>query len=143
MHVPVFCYGSYMDPDVLRRFGAEPGEATRATLPGWRLTFTPHANIVKGEGSVEGFLFSMPHAEVDKLYGPDGFVTTYKPVPVLVEAAPGRAAVLTFVEEAHEQAPDGAYLESFLGICRRLGLPAAYIDAVRARADSLVRGALA
>ncbi len=144
MHVPVFTYGSYMDPDVLRRFGADPGAATRSTLPGWRLTFTPHANIVKDpEASVEGFLFSMPHAELDKLYGPQGFVTTYKPVPVIVHAEPGRAAALTFVEDAPEQAPDGNYLDSFLAICGRLGLPGAYLDAVRSQAEALVRGTLA
>ncbi len=144
MKVPVFCYGSYMDPQVLRRFGATPGAPTRATVKGWRLTFTPHANLVKDvDGAVEGFVFMLPHAELDKLYGPAGYVTTYKPMPVMIHAEAGRAAALTFVESAKEQAPEGGYLESFLGICGRLGLPGAYIEAIHERADSLVRGTLA
>lgn len=144
MKVPVFCYGSYMDPQVLRRFGASPGTPTRAKVAGWRLSFTPHANLVKDpDGVVEGFVFTLPHAELDRLYGPKGYVTTYKPVPVLIHADAGRAAAITFVEEAKEQAPEGTYLESFLGICARLGLPGEYIESIRGRADSLVRGTLA
>lgn len=144
MHVPVFTYGSYMDPDVLRRFGAEPGESSSAVLKDWRLTFSPHANIrPDGSQQVHGLVYRMHHAELDRLYGPDGYVTTYRPFPVAVVTPAGEVVALTFVEPAKEQAPDGAYLESFLAICKRMELPPAYIDGVRRQAEGLVRGTLA
>ncbi len=143
MDVTCFFYGSYMDPDVLRKFGAQPGQPMRATLPGWRLTFTPHANLLRGDGTAQGVVYQLPHAEIERLYGPDGYVTSYKPVPVLVELDGRQAVAMTFVEDAEEAAPDGPYLESFLAICARMGLPAEYLDAVKATAAGLVRGTLA
>lgn len=144
MHVPAFFYGSYMDPDVLRRFGARPGHAVPALLRGWRITFTPHANLVPdARATVHGFLFHLPHDELERLYGPAGFVTTYKPVPIAVDSSDGAVVAMTYVELADEQAPDGAYLESFLGICGRLGLPDDYVREIRSRADGLVKGTLA
>ncbi len=142
MKVPAFFYGSYMDPEVLARFGARPGVAIQATLPGWHVTFTPHANIQQGDGEVRGFVFELPYEELDQLYGPYGYVTTYKPVPVMLETPRGPMAAMTFVEFAPEQAPDGSYLDSYLSICRRLNMHPDYVQALRTKAESLVRGKL-
>lgn len=131
MKVATFCYGSYMDPDVLRRFGATPGTATPARLPDHRLVFSPHANVRPEAGhDVHGFVFELPHAELDKLYGPNGYVTSYRPVPVVVHTDAGTRPALTFVEEAEPTAPDGGYLQAFLAICHRLGLPPEYVAEV-------------
>lgn len=142
--VSCFFYGSYMDPDVLRKFGARPNDPVRASLPGWRLTFTPHANLVRSDSqTAEGVVYQLPHDQIEQLYGPDGYVTTYKPVPVLVEIGGRKAVAMTFVEMAKEGAPDGAYLESFLGICARMGLPERYLEQVKGQAARLVHGTLA
>lgn len=131
MKVATFCYGSYMDPDVLRRFGAHPDPPTPARLEGHRLAFTPHANVRPDpDHEVRGFLYHLGHDDMDLLYGPSGYVTTYRPVPVLVETEAGGVPAMTFVEEAPEQTPDGAYLEAFLAICRRMGLPPDYVAQV-------------
>lgn len=131
MKVATFCYGSYMDPDVLTRFGAHPDAPTPATLGGHRLAFTPHANVLPAPGeTVHGFLYHVAHDDLDRLYGPNGYVTTYLPVPVLVETADGSVPALTFVEDAPERTPDGAYMEAFLAICRRMGLPEDYVARV-------------
>lgn len=133
MRVATFCYGSYMDPEVLRRFGAHPDEPTPALLRGHRLAFTPHANVVPDpDGAVRGLVYHVSHDDLDRLYGPGGYVTTYRPVPVLVEAGAEGVGVpaLAFVEEAPEQPPEAAYLEAFLAICRRMGLPSEYVARV-------------
>ncbi len=129
-----------MDPELLRRYGAHPGAGQRATLRGWRVGFTPYANLIEAEnGSATGILYDLPYKELDLLYGPGGYVTTYYPVPVLVEAEGGPRAVLTYVEDAAERSPDAAYVESYLAVCRRVGLPRAVVDAV-ARQAGLVTG---
>ncbi len=131
MHVSAFFYGSYMDPEVLRKFGADPGVGVAARLAGHRLAFTPHANLLPAsDGGVHGFVYELTHDELDRLYGPNGFVTTYRPVPVVVETDAGSRTAMTFVEEAPEAAPDAGYLEAFLAICRRLGLPQDHVAAV-------------
>lgn len=124
--VLAFYYGSYMDPDVLRKFGAHPGEPQRAALHGWRLAYTPHANLVPDDGLVEGVVYDLPQAELDCLYGPGGYVTTYRPVDVEVDGRP----MQTFVEDAPEAKPDPEYLASLRALMDKVGLPAAYIEAV-------------
>lgn len=120
-----------MDPDVLRRFGANPTAPRRAHVDGWRLAFTPHANMVPdAEGRVEGVLYELTQTELDRLYGPDGYVTTYEPVEVVAHADAARQAG-TFVERAPEQPPEAAYVDSLLAIMRRAGLPSEYIENVR------------
>lgn len=136
--VAAFFYGSYMDPQVLKRFGATPTAPQPARLQGWRLTFTPHANLVPDpDGLVHGLLYELPHGELERLYGPSGFVTTYKPVPALVQTEAADVAALTFVERATEAAPEPEYLEALLEICARLGLPAAYIQDLEQQARRL------
>lgn len=124
--VLAFYYGSYMDPDVLRRFGANPGEPRRAKLDGWRLAYTPHANLLPGAGTVEGIVYDLPLDELDRLYGPDGYVTTYRPVTVEVDGQ----SMQTFVEDAPETTPDPNYVASLRAIMEKVGLPAAYVEAV-------------
>ncbi len=81
--ISCFFYGSYMDPAILRKYGANPGPMRPGRLKGWRLTFTPHANLVPDEGGeVEGVIMYLSQDDVDTLYGPQGFVTTYHPVDV-------------------------------------------------------------
>lgn len=134
MSVPCFFYGSYMDPDILRKFGANPGQPVPTALPGWRLTFTPHANLVRDDGATaHGVRLELPQDELDKLYGPTGFVTTYIPIDVDTDAGP----MTTFIEEAPEGAPEPGYLEALLDICRRMELPDAYIAEVEAEAQRL------
>lgn len=138
MKVPAFFYGSYMDPDTLREFGAEPGTPVRASVAGWRLSFTPHANLVPDkDGAVEGFVFEFSHDQLDRLYGPEGFVTTYKPVPVIAAVGDSMQPALTFVEDAEPTSPDAAYLEAYLGICQKVGLPGPYVAAVASEAEGL------
>jgi hypothetical protein len=109
------------------------------------LSFTPHANMVQGtpEDVVHGFVYDLSHGDLDKLYGPEGYVTTYKPVPVMATVGSAAVPTMTFVELAAQQAPEGAYLEAFVAICVRLGLPSEYVACIRAHAASLVRGTLA
>ncbi len=127
-----FFYGSYMDPEVLGRFGAEASNPIPATVAGQRLAFSPHANLLPDDGATaHGFLFSLTHEELDKLYGPNGFVTTYRPVAVMAKTDDGVVPAMTFVENAPEATPDPAYLESFLAICTRLGLPSDYVAGIK------------
>lgn len=121
-----FYYGSYMDADVLRRFGANPGVPRRAALQSWRLAYTPHANLLPGDGVVQGVVYDLEQDEMDRLYGPNGFVTTYAPVDVVVDGE----AMVTFVEDAPEAKPDPTYVESLRAIMEKVGLPRDYIEAV-------------
>lgn len=123
-----FYYGSYMDPDVLRRFGADPQAPRRATLPGWRLAFSPHADMVRDPvGTVEGVVYDLPQDELDRLYGPNGFVTTYRPVPVVL--ADGQE-VISFIAGGVEAPPDPEYAAGLFAIMERVGLPPEYIAQV-------------
>ncbi|MGB0652648.1 MAG: gamma-glutamylcyclotransferase family protein, partial [Thermoplasmatota archaeon] len=100
-----------------------PGRPRAATLGGWRIGFTPHANLLAApDGQVEGVLYDLPEEQLAKLYGPDGFVTTYGPRDVIVRAAGIEVAARTYIEDAVEAHPDAAYLESFLAICKKVGL---------------------
>lgn len=121
-----FYYGSYMDPDVLRRFGAQPGEPRRAQLHGWRLAYTPHANLVPGDDVVEGVVYDLPQEVLDRLYGPEGFVTTYAPVSIEIDGV----SMQTFVEDADEAVPDAEYKANLRAIMEKVGLPPDYIEAV-------------
>ncbi len=132
--VRCFFYGSYMDPDVLRAYGARSaGTPVPAVLPDWDLGFTPHANIHRVQGrSVHGFLMELPSWEVARLYGPDGFVTDYAPVAVTVQSRGGPVPATTYVAPWTPGMPDAAYLASYLAICRRMRLPPPAIAAIEA-----------
>ncbi len=126
-----FFYGSYMDPDVLAKYGATPGAITAAHLDDWELGFTPHANIHEAPGRrVHGFLVEVSEDDLARLYGPSGFVTDYEPVAVTAETLDGPVPTSTFVAPWTPQSPDPNYLASFLAICGRLGLPAAYVESI-------------
>ena len=123
MRVLAFFYGSYMDPDILRRFGADPPAPRKGHVDGWRLAFTPHANMVHETGGrVQGVLYALPHDELDRLYGPDGFVTTYRPVPVLAHGPDGPLPAMTFIEDAPEQDPEPEYVAAFRAIQQKMGV---------------------
>ena len=134
----VFTYGSYMDPEILAGYGVQAGAPRTALLRGWSLTFSPHANLVPRQDSlVHGFVYAMDHDQLARLYGPEGFVTSYLPVPVVAEVGEHGEPALCYVEPAAAAAPDPDYLDGFLNLCERVGLPEAYIADIHERAHAL------
>jgi hypothetical protein len=135
--VLVFFYGSYMNRAVLAEVGLAPAVWEAASLPGFEITISPRANLVRAPEQVAyGVLASATHAELDRLYAHarDVLGEVYRPEAVLVHTRSGAwQAALCYL--AHGMAPGAAerdYVERILAPARELGFPAWY----RARIES-------
>ena len=129
--VPVFFYGSFMDREVLRQRGVEPGDLQPAKLWGFDLRFRPLATIapVEEHACVYGLLATATHADLQRLYG-QGMASSYQPEAVIVETIPGRQlpalVYIAWGPTAPLSSPD--YLQHLLGPARESAFPEWYLQ---------------
>jgi hypothetical protein len=132
-HTPVFFYGLFMDPDLLRARGLAPANVRAARVPDMGLRIGRRAALVAQPGEVvHGFLMDLTHPEIDRLYAHPG-VAAYRPEAVVAEAADGAVAALCYnlPEAPAPGETDPAYAASLRELAARLGLPAGYVDRIR------------
>jgi cation transport regulator ChaC len=132
----VFFYGSYMNPEVLRGLGLDPGEIERARLSGFDIVISPRANLVRSDQhAVYGTCARATHEELEKLYAHARNVLgeIYLPEPVIVELDDGslRPALCYLCPEMAPGPAEAAYVERILAPAERFGFPAWYIEKLR------------
>lgn len=128
--VLVFFYGSFMNRDVLARYGFVPDGFEVARLPAYQLVMAPYANVVRSERDVVyGLLCHASHDDLRRLYA-EGWVSAYQPEPVLVETTGRRwQAALCYVAPATDgDAPEADYVERIVAPAREHGFPQWYVD---------------
>jgi hypothetical protein len=130
--VHVFFYGLFMDTDALAAQGFHPANAVHARLDGFALRLGQRATLVPEEtATVHGILVDLTRGEIQRLYSAPG-LEVYLPEAVTV-ALPDGSAVAALCFNLAEPAPserNPAYAEKLIALCRRLGLPAAYVDSI-------------
>ena len=134
----VFFYGLYMDPDVLREQGIEPGTPRRAHVDGFALRIGARATLVpSAHGRVHGMVYTLAPEALRALYAHAG-LEAYRPEGVLawIEGDTPRPALcfrLAHVPAPHERNED--YARRLQEILVRLGFPPDAIAAVAGTAD--------
>jgi Gamma-glutamyl cyclotransferase, AIG2-like len=129
--VPVFFYGLFMDPELLRARGADPVIVGKASVPHLALRIGQRAALVPNVGSaVHGVLMELSHEELERLYS-EPSVQQYRPEPVLaqVEGESIPALCYNLVEPPSEQ-PNQQYVASLRALATRLELPVSYIESI-------------
>jgi hypothetical protein len=131
--VSVFFYGLFMDPDLLRSRGIDPGNPRRARVRGRRLRIGERAALGSDpDGIVYGMLIELTHADIERLYA-EPSVAVYRPEAVLAEPDEGApiAALcynLPSAPAAHERNPE--YARKLRDLATRLDLPADYVRSI-------------
>jgi len=103
-----FAYGSNMDPERMRKRGIDFLKREHATLNGWMLKFNKiaalnlkegYANIEKDERSVvEGILYTINDADIEKLDRYEGYPIHYGRLKVRVKLDSGeKVEAVTYV----------------------------------------------
>lgn len=148
MAVWYFAYGSNMQSATLRgRRGVAYTRALAARVPGWRLVLDKPPLVSIGHGfanivpdpaaAVLGVLFELSPAELDHVELSEGVrIGNYDPVDVAAwPLDAGAAVVARSLSSAHRDPalrPSRRYMALLIeGACEH-GLPAAYVDALRA-----------
>ena len=132
----MFFYGSYMNPDVLRDLGLEPGKLEPARLSGFDIVIAPRANLVRSDQhAVYGVCAGATHEEIDRLYAHARSVLgeVYLPEPVLVELLDGtlRPALCYLCPEMAPRPAETGYVERILGPAEKFGFPPWYVERIR------------
>jgi hypothetical protein len=132
----VFFYGSYMNPDVLRGLGLDPGKIERARLSGFDIVISPRANLVRSDQhTVYGVCARATHEELDGLYAHARNVLgeIYLPEPVVAELDDGslRPALCYLCPEMAPGPAEPAYVDRILVPAERFGFPAWYVERIR------------
>src|SRR3954447_945986 len=132
--VSVLFYGLFMDQAALRAKGLDPVNPRSACVNGMALRIGDRATLVPaGQAAAHGIVMELTHAEIDRLYS-DPSVALYRPEAVLAEIADGsQVAALCFnlptPPRPEEANPD--YAAKLREVGRRLGLPPAYVAAIK------------
>ena len=130
----VFFYGLFMNADLLRAKGAQPSAVRPASVRGFSLRIGRRASLVQDPaGRVHGMLMELSHDDIDRLYAEPG-VQMYRPEAMLCEAAnSAKVPAICFVlpEPPEPAEHNETYAEELRELCRRLGLPEAYVDSIR------------
>jgi hypothetical protein len=131
--VNVFFYGSYMNFDVLAKFGIGERHYEVVQLPGYELTIGSAANVVKsGLERVFGIIVQLTHVELQTLYGSDAQAqlgAQYLPEPVLVVTPTGDLVLsLCYITyDPVDGRPSATYIDSILKAGRKYHFPPSYI----------------
>ncbi len=131
--VPVFFYGSYMDPAVLAEVDLRPERFEVARLDNHEIEIRPLANLRRASGrSVYGLLTWATHAELERLYAHarDVLGGRYLPFPVVVETAAGQhePALCYMATSLPPRSPERAYVERILAPAREFRFPGWYVE---------------
>ncbi len=130
--IDTFFYGLFMDREVLREAGVAPINPRRAYVDEFALRIGQRATLVASPGvRVYGVLFSLTHAELDRLYAAPG-LEQYRPEAVLaqpLEGAPTPTPALCYnlrdAPPSLERNPE--YAARLQRALSRLDFPAEYV----------------
>ena len=131
--VDAFFYGLFMDEELLRARGLNPGGAERAMVEGFALRIGQRAALVPSTGGrVYGIVSSLTLSELDRLYS-DASVQAYKPQAVLAQLEGGgvvAALCYNLLEppSPHERNPE--YAKKLRAIATKIALPAHYVSSI-------------
>ena len=134
--VPVFFYGTFMSPRILREHGIDCEATIPVKLDGYELSIRPRANLTKNESCVSyGGLAHISHRDISRLYSDltDKFGITYYPYPVTVELSDGNSeTALCYMSFDIQDSPaDPDYVNELARCATELGAPAVYIGHIR------------
>jgi Gamma-glutamyl cyclotransferase, AIG2-like len=126
----VFFYGLFMDEELLRGKGLEPGDAELAVVDGLALRIGQRAALVPTPGArVHGVVASLTLAELDRLYS-EPSVQAYQPQAVLARLASGGTIAVLCYNLSRPPAPterNPEYAAKLRAVAQKVGLPADYI----------------
>jgi hypothetical protein len=132
-HIDVFFYGLFMDADALRARGFNPINPRLGRVNNYALRIGQRATLVPSVGAeAYGFVMSLTHADIDRLYT-DESVSVYRPDPVSVELTDTSSIPALCFNLPTAPSPgeaNAAYAAKLGALCRRLGLPAAYVASI-------------
>ncbi len=128
-----FFYGSFMNPEVLKKQGIVPAALEAATLNGFDISIRPLANLTRSSGGcVYGAVAHITHAELVSLYGSSGdkLGVAYLPQAVLVHLRNGTwlPAMCYVASELGEGPATNEYVDLIVDSARRYAFPESYID---------------
>jgi gamma-glutamyl AIG2-like cyclotransferase len=127
--VPVFFYGLFMDPDLLRTKGVDPVNVQPAHVTGMRLRIGQRAALEESpEDSTYGFLMELTHSELERLYA-ESSLAVYRPEAVLAELPDGSSMAALSYNLPVAPAPgerNAEYAAKLRALAVRLGLPSHY-----------------
>ena len=130
----VFFYGSYINPDVLKKVGYIPRKMEVAVLHGFELTITPLANIEESDqGAVYGIVATGTHAELERLYAQGVLDNMYLPRAVLVQKTSGEfVPALTYIASTiNQKKAQKDYVERIAKPAEAYEFPGWYIEKIR------------
>jgi hypothetical protein len=132
--ITVFFYGLFMDIEVLRAKGLQPGEPRSASVPGFALRIGQRATLIPDPGStVYGFAMQLTHVEVDQLYS-DASVSAYRPEAILARLVDGTAVpalCFNLVSPPADGEANPQYAAKLRDLAHRLQLPPDYVSSIR------------
>jgi gamma-glutamyl AIG2-like cyclotransferase len=131
--VPVFFYGLFMDPEVLRGKGLDPVNVRPAHISGMRVRIGRRAALEESPGhSTYGFVMGLTHDEVERLYA-EPTVAVYRPEAVIAQLANGTSIAALCYNLPEPPASDernAEYAETLRTLAVRLGLPPGYCQSL-------------
>jgi hypothetical protein len=134
----VFFYGLYMDPDVLRAQGIEPGDGKRAHVDGFALRIGARATLVPCSGGcVHGMVHALSPDAVRILYAQSG-LEAYQPEGVLAwidDEAPQPALTFRLLVAPAARERNDDYARRLQDVLARQGFPRPYIESIAGTAD--------
>jgi hypothetical protein len=128
-----FFYGLFMDAEILQDSGAGPMNPRRAFVDDFALRIGQRATLLPSPGArAYGMLFSLTHAELDRLYAAPG-LELYSPEAVLARTLDGAAtpALCYNLREAprpEERNPE--YAARLQRTLSKLNFPADYVASI-------------
>ena len=138
--IDVFFYGLFMDADLLREQGLQPGKSRLARLDDYALVIADRATLVPRPGAqVYGVVMDLTQAELTQLYA-EPSVADYRPEAVLLQMDDGNTvAALCYNLEIEEQGTETnhSYATKLHALARRLGLPQSYQEVLQVMAEPL------
>ncbi len=131
--VPVFFYGSYINPKVLAEVDLIPERFTVARLPGFDIHIGPLANLRPSPAdTVYGVIAEATHDELDRLYthARDVLGGVYRPEAVVCHDDAGRLhpALCYLADDLGTAPPAPDYVDRIVEPARAFGFPAWYVE---------------
>ena len=132
--IDVFFYGLFMDHALLREKGVDPFNRRTASVENFSLVIGERATLVPSPGqTVHGILYSLTHAELDKLYS-EASVSIYRAEAVSAKLSDGSLVPalcfnLPVPPSRNERNPQ--YVSKLRELAERIGLPKSYVSSIR------------
>ena len=135
----MFFYGLFMDEELLKEQGLQPGPPEIACLDGFSLRIGERATLVKTEdGQVWGTVMALQACELEALYS-DSSVSDYRPEAVVATAHSGETlpCLVYNLPPNRLLGQNRDYLEKLIITSRKAGVPAFYTSELEARYEAI------